>query len=71
MSTDSQNKNYLHYGATIAISCLSNNNKFYMFSNGISFKTVISIADYEGPFDPAMCLFVVTPIMKLQSEEFL
>jgi hypothetical protein len=71
MNNDPQNKNYLHYGATVSISCFSNLSKFYMFCNGISFKTVISIKESSGPFDPAMCLFVVTPVMKFQSEEFL
>lgn len=65
-----QTKTHLHFGATIAISCLSTS-KFYMFTNGISFKTVISIAESEGPFNPAMCLFVITPVMKFQSEDFL
>lgn len=39
-----QIKTHLHYGAIVYVSCFNNSTKFYMFSNGISFKTVISIA---------------------------
>ena len=42
-----------------------------MYTNGISFKSVLSIAESESPYDPSRCLFVVKPIIKFQSENFL
>ena len=61
-----QIKNHLHFGAVIYISCPSGSSNYYMYSNGISFKSVICLTDSEGPIDPAKCLFTVTPALKFQ-----
>ena len=66
-----QTKTHLHFGAIVYISSLHSDFNFYMFSNGIAFNSVISLAESEGPIDPAKCLFTVTPITKFQSENFL
>lgn len=62
---------HLHFGATIHISCFRDKTNFYLYSNGISFKSIISLAANDGPTEASMALFKITPIVKFQSEEFL
>lgn len=64
-------REHFHFGATVYFSCACEKSRFYMYSNGISFKTVLSIDEKEQSFDPKKCLFLVTPVMKYQAEEVL
>ena len=62
---------HLHYGAIVHISCFKEKTNFYLYSNGISFKSIITLAANDGPTEASKALFKITPIIKFQSEEFL
>ena len=64
-------KSHLHFGATIHISCFKERTNFYIYSNGISFKTLMSLSASDGPIEPSKCLFTIVPAIKFQSEGFL
>lgn len=59
---------HLHFGAITHISCFRDKTNFYLYSNGISFKSIISLAANEGPTEASMALFRITPSAKFQSE---
>ena len=58
---------HLHFGSTVHISCFTDKINFYIYSNGISFKSIISLAASDGPTEPSMALFKITPVVKFQS----
>jgi hypothetical protein len=59
---------HLHFGAMVHISCFRDKTNFYLYSNGISFKNIIAVSATEGPIEPSMSLFKITPTIKFQSE---
>lgn len=59
---------HLHFGAVVHISCFRDKNNFYLYSNGISFKSIIALAANDGPTEASMALFKITPTIKFQSE---
>lgn len=44
---------HLHFGAIVHISCFHDKTNFYLYSNGISFKSIITLAANDGPTSPA------------------
>jgi hypothetical protein len=49
MDDNFQLNTHLHFGALIHISCFRDKTNFYVFSNGISFKHIISLTATDGP----------------------
>lgn len=67
MDDNFQFNTHLHYGAIIHISCFRDKNNLYLYSNGISFRSMIALAANDGPTESSMALFKLTPIIKFQS----
>jgi hypothetical protein len=71
MSDIIQYSSVLHMGAIVHLSCFKDHTNFYVYSNGISFKTLMSMSAEDGPLDMNKCLFKIVPAMKYQQEEMM